>query len=143
LVVYLNPSKWDAAPIGASMKSTNIFKTFRSLKMTNLKSPPRPSKYTGLTPIDNPSHRERDDNYQGVIVQLAPRWRIIECRDAIQWIIQKRSAEPLNPGYWLGASYVTDRNKLIELSTTLGLLSEPSLRAVLEALPSSVTELRK
>jgi hypothetical protein len=111
--------------------------------MTNLKYPPRPSKYTGLTPIDNPSHRERDDNYQGVIVQLAPRWRIIECRDTIQWIIQKRSAEPLNPGYWFGASYVTDRNKLIELSTTLGLLSEPSLRAVLEALPSSVTELRK
>ena len=111
--------------------------------MTNLKSPPRPSKYTGLTPTDNPSHRERDDNYKGVIVQLDPRWRIIECRDATQWIIQKRSAEPLNPGYWLGASYVTDRNKLIELSTALGLLSEPSLRAVLEALPSSVTELRK
>ena len=105
--------------------------------------PPRPSEYTGLTPLYITSHRERDDNYQGVIVQLAPRWRIIECRDAIQWIIQKRSAEPLNPGYWLGASYVTDRNKLIELSTTLGLLPEPSLRAVLEAFPSSVTELRK
>ena len=109
----------------------------------DLKHPPRPSKYTGLTPIVIPSHRERDDNYQGVIVQLDPRWRIIECRDAIQWIIQKRSAEPLNPGYWLGASYITDRNKLIELSTALGLLSEPSLRAVLEVLPSSATELRK
>ena len=107
----------------------------------DLKAPP--SKHSGLTPIVIPSHRERDDNYQGVIVQLDPRWRIIECRDAIQWIIQKRSAKPLNPGYWLGASYVTDRNKLIELSTTLGLLSEPSLRAVLDALPSSVTELRK
>ena len=111
--------------------------------MSKISTPPTPSKHTGLTPIDNPSHRERDDNYQGVIVQLDPRWRIIECRDAIQWIIQKRSAEPLNPGYWLGASYVTDRNKLIELSTALGLLSEPSLRAVLEALPSSATELCK
>ena len=111
--------------------------------MSKISTPPTPSKYTGLTPIDNTSHRERDDNYQSVIVQLAPRWRIIECRDATQWIIQKRSAEPLNPGYWLGASYVTDRNKLIELSTALGLLSEPSLRAVLEALPSSATELRK
>ena len=107
------------------------------------KHPPRPSKYTGLTPIDNPSHRERDDNYQGVIVQLAPRWRIIECRDAIQWIIQKRSAEPSHSGEWRGVSYLTDRNKLIELSTTLGLLSEPASRAVLEALPSSATELRK
>ena len=107
------------------------------------KHPPRPSKYTGLTPTDNPSHRERDDNYKGVIVQLDPRWRIIECRDAIQWIIQKRSAEPLNPGYWLGASYLTERNKLIELSTTLGLLSEPSSRAVLEALPLNANRLLK
>ena len=111
--------------------------------MSKISTPPTPSKHNGLTPVYITSHRERDDNYQSVIVQLAPRWRIIECRDAIQWIIQKRSADPLNPGYWLGASYLTDRNKLIELSTTLGLLSEPSLRAVLEALPSSATELRK
>jgi hypothetical protein len=121
----------------------HIHTSRQTVKMTDLSPPNRPSKYNGLTPIVNPSHRERDDNYQGVVVQLDPRWRIIECRDAIQWIIQKRSADPLNPGYWLGASYLTDRNKLIELSTTLGLLSEPSLRAVLEALPSSATELRK
>ena len=111
--------------------------------MTNLKYPPRPSEYTGSTPLYITSHRERDDNYQGVVVQLDPRWRIIECRDAIQWIIQKRSADPLNPGYWLGASYLTDRNKLIELSASLGFLSEPSKRAVLEQLPSSATDLRK
>lgn len=111
--------------------------------MSKISTPPTPSKHNGLTPVYITSHRERDDNYQSVIVRLDPRWRIIECRDAIQWIIQKRSSEPLNPGYWLGASYVTDRNKLIELSAALGLLSEPSLRAVLEALPSSATELCK
>ena len=111
--------------------------------MSKISTPTTPSKHNGLTPVYITSHRERDDNYQGVIVQLAPRWRIIECRDATQWIIQKRSAEPLNPGYWLGASYVTDRNKLIELSTVLGLLSEPSLRAVLEALPLNANRLLK
>ena len=97
--------------------------------------PPRPTKYTGLTPIVIPSHRERDDIYQGVIVQLAPRWRIIECRDAIQWIIQKRSAEPSHSGEWRGDSYVVSRDALIELSVKRGLLSEPLKRAVLEALP--------
>jgi hypothetical protein len=111
--------------------------------MSKISTPPTPSKHAGLTPVYIPSHRERDDNYQGVIVQLDPRWRIIECRDAIQWIIQKRSAEPSHPGYWLGASYLTDRNKLIELSTTLGLLSEPSSRAVLEALPLNANRLLK
>ena len=92
----------------------------------------------GLFPAYNTSHRERDDRYTQVILQLAPRWRIIECRNAEQWIIQKRNAEPLNPGVWLGVSYVVSRERLIELSASLGLLSEPSKRAVLEALPSSI-----
>ena len=45
--------------------------------MTNQEYPPRPSKYNGLTPVNITSHRERDDNYKHVIVQLDPRWRII------------------------------------------------------------------
>ena len=105
----------------------------------DLKAPP-PDRYIGLTPVYNASHMERDDAYSKVILQLAPRWRIIECRNAEQWIIQKRNAEPLNPGVWLGVSYVVSRDKLIELSTSLGLLSEPSKRAVLEALPSTIRE---
>ena len=111
--------------------------------MTIHDHPPLPSLYTGLTPVYNASHRERDDRYSKVILQLAPRWRIIECRNAEQWIIQKRSAEPLDRGKWTGVSYVVSRNKLIELSARLGLLSEPSKRAVLERLPSSATDLRK
>ena len=106
--------------------------------MADLKYPTLPSLYNDLTPVYNASHRERDDSYGKVILQLAPRWRIIECRNAEQWIIQKRNAEPLNPGVWLGVSYVVSRDKLIELSASLGLLSEPSKRAVLEALPSSI-----
>jgi hypothetical protein len=107
-----------------------------------LKAPPS-SLYTGLTPVYNVSHRERDDSYGKVVLQLARRWRIIECRNAEQWIIQKRSAEPLDRGKWTSVSYVVSRDKLIELSTSLRLLSEPSKRAVLEALPSSATDLRK
>ena len=105
----------------------------------HLKAPPS-SLYNGLTPVYNASHRERDDSYGKVILQLAPRWRIIECRNAEQWIIQKRSAEPLDRGKWTSISYVVSRDKLIELSASLGLLSEPSKRAVLEALPSTTRE---
>jgi hypothetical protein len=83
---------------------------------------------------------ERDDSYTKVILQLAPRWRIIECRNAEQWIIQHRSAEPLHQGVWRSIRYVVSRNKLIELSASLGLLSEPSKRAVLETLPSTARE---
>ena len=108
--------------------------------MTIHDHPPLPSLYTGLTPVYNASHRERDDRYSKVILQLAPRWRIIECRNAEQWIIQKRSAEPLDQGKWTGVSYVVSRDKLIALSTSVGLLSEPSKRAVLQALPPTARE---
>jgi hypothetical protein len=94
----------------------------------------------GLTPVYNVSHRERDDSYGKVVLQLAPRWRIIECRNAEQWIIHKRSAEPLDQGKWTGVSYVVSRDKLIALSTSVGLLSEPSKRAVLQALPPTARE---
>jgi hypothetical protein len=81
--------------------------------------PTRPNDIYSVTPIYNGSHRERDDSYGKVILQLAPRWRIIECRNADQWIIQKRSAEPLDRGKWTSVSYVVSRDKLIELSASL------------------------
>ena len=108
----------------------------------DLKAPGGASIF-GLTPVYNATHMEREDSYSKVIIQLAPRWRIIECRNAEQWIIQKRSAEPLHQGVWRSVSYVVSRDKLIKLSVSLGLLSEPSKRAVLERLPSSATDLRK
>ena len=108
----------------------------------DLKAPGGASIF-GLTPVYNATHMEREDSYSKVIIQLAPRWRIIECRNAEQWIIQHRSAEPLHQGVWRSVSYVVSRDKLIELSASLRLLSEPSKRAVLEALPKSATDLRK
>jgi len=91
--------------------------------------------------IDNVhSHRERDDNYSKVIIQPAPRWRIIECRNALQWIIQHRSTKPLNRGYWLGVSYLRSRNKLIEVSTGLNLLSDASMKDVLAGLPETFSQ---
>ena len=81
------------------------------------------------------SNRERDDSFGQVVIQLAPRWRVVVCKDRLQWIIQKRSAEPLHRGEWRGHSYVTSRNSLIRLCASLGLLSDDNARDRLEALP--------
>ena len=108
--------------------------------MTIHDHPTRPAAIHSLIPVYNATHMESGDAYRKVILQLAPRWRIIECRNAEQWIIQKRSAEPLHQGVWRSVSYVVSRDKLIELSASLRLLSEPSKRAVLEALPSTIRE---
>ena len=76
--------------------------------VTHLNTPSPCMNNKGVDMAECNSHRERDDNYNKVIIQLAPRWRIIECKNALQWIIQHRAAKPLNQGHWLGVSY-TDR----------------------------------
>jgi hypothetical protein len=89
------------------------------------------------------SNRERDDSFCQVVVQLAPRWRVIVCKDHLQWIIQKRTSEPLHRGEWRGHSYVTNRNSLIRLCASLELLSDHAVRATLDALPEQFSELYK
>ena len=87
------------------------------------------------------AHRERDDEYREVIVQLTPRWRVIVCKDYLQWIIQKRTAEPLHRGVWRSQSYVTSRNSLIRLCASLELLSDDTVCATLDALPEQFSGL--
>ena len=94
----------------------------------------------GLAMSESQSHRERDDSYSKIIIQLAPRWRIIECRNALQWIIQHRSSKLFNRGHWLSVSYHTSRNKLIEVSTRLNLLSDASMKDVLAGLPETFSQ---
>ena len=44
---------------------------------------------------------ESYDDYPRIVARLNDRWRIIECRDRVQWILQKRTAE----ARWTGRSY--------------------------------------
>ncbi|MDC0636085.1 hypothetical protein OAP02_00420 [Amylibacter sp.] len=111
--------------------------------VTFLNSPRHLSIYDGVDISESHSHRERDDSYSKVIIQLAPRWRIIECRNALQWIIQHHSAKLLNRGYWLAVSYLTSKNKLIEVSTGLNLLSDASMKNVLNSLPETISKHNK
>ena len=106
--------------------------------MSNISSPPtRLENSTGSLSLP-PSHRERDDHYAKVIVQLGPRWRIIVCKDGIQWILQQRSVAAPNTGTWSGKSYSTTRSGLIAACSDRELLSDPSARQALDALPSDV-----
>jgi hypothetical protein len=54
------------------------------------------------------SHRETDHSYP-CLARISDTIRIIQCRDAIQWIIQKRTG-----GRWRSISFHRDRDVLIE-----------------------------
>ena len=111
--------------------------------MKHFALPPTLSENGGAAYAVIPSHRESDDNYLDVAAQLAPRWRVIVCKDHLQWIIQKRTAEPLHAGVWRGVSYVTSRSSLIRLCASLELLSDDTVCATLYALPEQFSGLYK
>ena len=108
--------------------------------MANASTATVPSQNDGCTSTQSYSRRERDDNYWGVIVVLNDRFRVIVCKDAIQFILQMRSVAPPNTGTWAGKTYSTTRDGLMAPCSERGLLSEPSARAALEDLPSSINE---
>lgn len=57
-----------------------------------------------------PSHRESDPNYGAVIAQLNDRWRVIVCRDGIQWILQKSKKSGAG-ARWQGRSYAVPEKR--------------------------------
>ena len=89
---------------------------------------------TGRPSTNHISHRERDDAYGGKIVQFSPRWRLVLCKDQMQWIIQKK--ESSRRGDWRGLKYFTCKDSVLKASGSLGLLSDPKVEAVLHALPT-------
>ncbi|AII87810.1 hypothetical protein [Planktomarina temperata] len=86
------------------------------------------------------SRRERDDHYADVVIHLSSRWRIIVCKDGIQWILQQRSVALPNTGTWSGKSYSTTRSGLMAACSDRELLLDPSEGQALDALPSTFRE---
>ena len=95
----------------------------------------------GVANTQTPSHRERDDDYAYIVVQLAPRYRVILCPLQLQWIIQKKECS--RAADWRAELYLTSRDGLIEACGRLGFLSDPNTEAVLYALPDHVSQLAK
>ena len=81
------------------------------------------------------SHHETSDTYAGVIAQLCPRHRVVVCKDAIQWILQKRKKGGAERS-WRGVGYFRTREALVRVSASLCGRIDPAAMAVLVALPA-------
>ena len=104
-------------------------------------TPPPSTLNEGAAYTNTPSHRERDNGYAYVVVQLAPRYRIILCPQGLQWIIQKKECS--RAADWRAEQYLTSRDSLIDACGKRGLLSDPNAEAVLHALPDHVSQVAK
>src|SRR6516165_5768467 len=82
------------------------------------------------------SRMETADDYFRVIARLNRRWRVIECPDGIQWILQRRgSPEKARRDDWRGRSYCRTREALIRCTREYCGAIDPAAAAVLAGLP--------
>ena len=108
-----------------------------------LQSPPPLANTLRVAEHITPSHRERDETYSRIVTQCRDNWRIIRCKRGLQWIIQKRSTGRPNLGVFIGKSFHTTRQSLIEACSRLQLLDDPKILQSLLDLPERPGDLVK
>jgi hypothetical protein len=85
------------------------------------------------------SLRETADDYPGFVARLNPDWRVVACRDRVQWILQRRgSPEKPRGDDWRGRSYCRTKEALIRCTREYCGPIEPAALAVLATLPARV-----
>jgi len=86
------------------------------------------------------SRRETADSYSAVLTPLAPRWRVILCRDGKQYILQRQFGNRLHKAVWRGESYHSTRRSLIRDCAKRYLISDVMAQAAIDRLPSLARE---
>jgi len=85
------------------------------------------------------SRRESDDDYVGVVARLNARWRVIECKDSIQWILQFATRRHVQTG-WQGRSFLRSREGLLRAVRDLAGPIDADALAILQVLPARFPE---
>ena len=102
--------------------------------------PPRLPKRAGVAADKVPTHRESDDNYRGVAATLADDLRVIQCRNALQYIAQHRYAGGLRGVEWRSICYCPSKTSLMRACEGLESRSGPVSTAPLDALPEKARD---
>jgi len=87
------------------------------------------------------SRVETADNYSGFVAQLNPDWRVIACRDRVQWVLQRRGSPKMSRrDDWRGRSYCQTREALIRCTREQAGVIDPAAAAILAALPERIEQ---
>lgn len=87
------------------------------------------------------SRIETADDYSGFVTQLNPDCRVVECRDRVQWILQRRGS-PKKPRRddWRGRSYCRTSEALIRCAREYVGAIDDAAAAILAALPARIED---
>ena len=84
------------------------------------------------------SHRESADNYHSIVVVLNDRYRVIVCRDQIQWILQKQNGQRHGQNRWDSVKFYRTRDGVIRSCHAHAGRLDANTLSILENLPSII-----
>lgn len=73
---------------------------------------PLKSPEAAMRPALGRSTQEKSDGYYKIIIRIDEKWRVIECKEGIQWIIQKRKGKFQVKTAWKSESFCRSRKAL-------------------------------
>ena len=93
-------------------------------------------------PVTGNRYREEAADYPAVVAVISSGWRVIECRDGIQWILQRLAGKRHGQPRWEGKQYLRTKDALIRaVHRSVGQIDDNALR-VLAALPERLNSFR-
>jgi hypothetical protein len=84
-------------------------------------------------------HGESGDTYDRVVVRLNEKWRVVECRAGIQWILQRRKSASNGVG-WSSRSFCRTSEALRGVVREHAGNIDPAAAAILAGLPAWIEE---
>lgn len=96
---------------------------------------PEPNKKEEAVSSPHKRISERAECYPRVIARLNDRWRVIVCKQGIQWILQKAKTEGGHGLAWRAVGYFLTRKALIGACARIDRAVDPAELNVLHQLP--------
>jgi hypothetical protein len=91
-----------------------------------------------MRPLDAPAAVNRNESAEGysyVVAVLNGKWRVIQCRDGLQWILQSRDTlRALHTAVWRGRSYCRSKEALLRVSAAHAGAIDPIAAAIMAAM---------
>ena len=84
-------------------------------------------------------HGESGDGYDRVVVRLNAKWRIVECRAHIQWILQRRKSAS-DGGGWSARSFCRTSEAMRRVAAEHAGAIDPEAQEALDRLPEWIEE---